>query len=184
MLNTLGTRWISTSRTVPPPTPVIAPRMIACARPTPSSSALPAPVTANRLSPAASSTSIRLVNRVSQRLNMNAINPRRQLLPGNASRRTWPAAGRKQDVTNDAPTDCGDHAEGDNPDDVQMRGTDGGQHTVQRERERPRESKTSSTGGSDTADVYRIAHRDPSQTVTVGPVSSTGVEGLSAKPWD
>jgi hypothetical protein len=30
-------------------------------------------VTANRLSPAASSTSIRLVNRVSKRLNMNAI---------------------------------------------------------------------------------------------------------------
>ena len=36
---------------------------------------LPAPVTANRLSPAASSTSIALVNRVNPRLNKKAINP-------------------------------------------------------------------------------------------------------------
>src|SRR5215218_5394616 len=56
----LGTCRISTSRSVPPPTPVSAPRMIACAGPAPTSSALPAPVTANRLSPAASSTSIAL----------------------------------------------------------------------------------------------------------------------------
>ena len=66
LLNTLGTCRISTSRTVPPPTPVTVPRMIACTGPTPISSALPAPVTANRLSPAASSTSIGLVNRLSQ----------------------------------------------------------------------------------------------------------------------
>ena len=44
-------------------------------RPDPHSSAFPAPVTANRLSPAASSTSIALVNRLSPRLNKKAITP-------------------------------------------------------------------------------------------------------------
>ena len=75
LLNTLGTCRISTSRTVPPPTPVTVPRMIACIGPAPNSSALPAPVTANRLNPAASSTSIELLNRLSRRLNKNAISP-------------------------------------------------------------------------------------------------------------
>jgi hypothetical protein len=39
----------------------------------------------------------------------------------------------------------------------------------------PARSKTSSTDASDIARVYRIRTADPSQTVIVGPVSSTSV---------
>ena len=71
----MGTCRISTSRIVPPPTPVIAPRMTACAAPSPRPSALLAPVTANRLSPAASSTVIGIVSRSSRRLSTKATSP-------------------------------------------------------------------------------------------------------------
>ena len=49
-----GPRRSSTSRSIPPPTPVIAPSRTACTGPTPNCSALVAPVTANRPSPSAS----------------------------------------------------------------------------------------------------------------------------------
>ena len=58
VLSTEGTWRISTSRSVPPPTPVIVPKITACAGPSPKSKALLAPVTANTLSPTASNTVI------------------------------------------------------------------------------------------------------------------------------
>ena len=51
---TVGTSRSSTSRSIPPPTPVIVPRRIACTGPSPNCSALVAPVTAKRPSPRAS----------------------------------------------------------------------------------------------------------------------------------
>ena len=81
----------------------------------------------------------------------------------------------KQDVAHDAPTNCGDHAKGDDPDDVQMRDTDGGQRTVQRERERPRKVQDQQHRRIRHSKGLSHPHRDPSQTVIVGPASSTSV---------
>jgi hypothetical protein len=66
-----------------------------------------------------------------------------------------------------------------------MRGTDGGQRTVQRERERPARSKTSSTGGSDIAGVYRIAHRNRQTSPRSRLISMRGdrsSSGMEASP--
>jgi hypothetical protein len=74
-VSTNGTCRISTSRSVPPPTAVMPPTMTACAGPKPSTTAFVAPVTANRLRPAASSTVIGVFSRSRCRPNRKAISP-------------------------------------------------------------------------------------------------------------
>ena len=73
--STDGTCRISTSRSVPPPTPVIAPRMTACAGPKPEVERLAGPGDGEQAQPAASSTLIGLVSRSRRRPKTKAISP-------------------------------------------------------------------------------------------------------------
>jgi hypothetical protein len=99
----------------------------------------------------ASNMSIGLVYRANQRLNKNAISP-----PPAATARyrqsTNVAGGRTpKDVPDNATANCGDDAEADDADDVQVCGPDRGQAPFSANANVPARSKISSTGGSGIA---------------------------------